>query len=397
MAAGTNGDGAFSRGKPEEMCDIPSRMGAEEFDAVLAWCAERKASDITFQTGEPVWADFGGRWTPITRRALSQPEMEEIAGYAYGPSAAAEIKSGFDLDPAHEVRFSGRRMRYRVNISGGRADGGGDGLQMTVRTLPEMPLDISVLGLEDEIVSNFRPKDGMILVTGTTGSGKSTLLSSVIRHIIEKPEANEKILEYSAPIEYVYDKVRKPSSIVHQTEVGRHLRSRSGEGEESLFAYCVRNALRRKPTIILIGESRDRATCTASMEAALTGHLLYTTMHTIGVAETLRRVMSFYPGGERRGIAIDLMETLRMTVSQTLLPRVGGGKVGCREYLVFDRRTREIFSNEPDLEAWPSMARRILDDPAHTGCSMTRSARKLLDEGLIAEETYGYIAARGKE
>src|SRR3546814_4810216 len=135
----------------------------------------------------------------------------------------------------------------------------------------------------------------MILVTGPTGSGKSTLLSAAIRSLVEDENANEKVLEYSAPVEYVYDRVSMPSSVVFQTEVGRHLRPKDAHDEGSLFAYAVRNALRRKPTIILIGEARDRATIQASVEAALTGHLLFTTMHTIGVGETLRRAVTPFP------------------------------------------------------------------------------------------------------
>ena len=134
------------------------------------------------------------------------------------------------------------RKRYRVNITGGRS-GIGDGLQITIRTLPEIPPDINALGIEQDIIDNFRPKDGMVLVTGPTGSGKSTLLSAGIRMLIEKEDANEK-LEYSKPIEYVYDKVDAPSSVVFQTEVGRHLRPRSSghSDEESEFAHCVKCA-----------------------------------------------------------------------------------------------------------------------------------------------------------
>ena len=200
--------------------------------------------------------------------------------------------------------------------------------QITITKLPEIPPTINDLGIEQEIIDNFRPKDGMVLVTGPTGSGKSTLLSAGIRMIVEEPDANEKILEYSKPIEYVYDKVDMPSSVVFQTEVGRHLRPRSSDGhdEESEFAHCVRNALRRKPTVILIGEARDKATISSAVEAALTGHVLYSTMHTIGVAETLRRCYAL-PRDERQSIAIDIMETMRLVVTQTLLPKVEAVKL----------------------------------------------------------------------
>src|SRR3546814_16348367 len=104
-----------------------------------------------------------------------------------------------------------------------------------------------------------------------------------------------------------------PSSIVFQTEVGRHLRPKDAHDEGSLFAYAVRNALRRKPTIILIGEARDRATIHASVEAALTGHLLFTTMHTIGVGATLRSAVPPFPGTAPRGLPAHPMGTPRIT------------------------------------------------------------------------------------
>src|SRR3546814_504353 len=124
---------------------------------------------------------------------------------------------------------------------------GGDGIQITIRTLPSEPPPLADLGIEPAIVANLRPPQGMILVTGPTGSGKSTLLSAAIRSLVEGEDANEKVLEYSAPVEYVYDRVSMPSSVVFQTEVGRHLRPKDTYDDGSLFAYAVRTALRRKP------------------------------------------------------------------------------------------------------------------------------------------------------
>jgi defect-in-organelle-trafficking protein DotB len=344
----------------------------------------------------PVVAEIGGKLIKVTRKPLTHPEIEEIVRYIYGENGPGEIKSGYDLDPAHEVKIPGKgRKRYRVNITGGRTIGT-DGIQITIRTLPEKPLDIHDLGIEPEIIENFRPPQGMVLVTGPTGSGKSTLLSSGIRMIIEQENANEKILEYSKPVEYVYDKVDMPSSVVFQTEVGKHLRPRGEADEESEFAYCVRNALRRKPSIIMIGEARDKATIQASVEAALTGHVLYSTMHTIGVAETLRRAIMPFPGDERRSMAVDIMETMRLSVTQILLPKVGGGKVGCREYMIFDEKSRNKFLDE-EVDEWPQLARRLLEERKCEGSSMKNSAYNLLNQNLISEDTYNYIANRTKE
>ena len=387
----------FSKGYDGEKFEYFGRIDEENFDNLLLWCTVKKASDVTIQTNMPVVAEIGGQLAKVTDRPVNQPEIEGIVRYIYGENGPAEIKSGYDLDPAHEVKIPNvGRKRYRVNITGGRATGT-DGLQITIRTLPEIPPNINDLGIEQEIIDNFRPKDGMVLVTGPTGSGKSTLLSAGIRMIVEEPDANEKILEYSKPIEYVYDKVDMPSSVVFQTEVGRHLRPRSSDGhdEESEFAHCVRNALRRKPTVILIGEARDKATISSAVEAALTGHVLYSTMHTIGVAETLRRAVMPFPGDERQSIAIDIMETMRLVVTQTLLPKVGGGKVGCREYMVFDEKTRNTFLDN-EVDDWPQLARRLLQEKKAIGSSMSNSASILHDQGLISPDTFKYIVNRDK-
>lgn len=385
----------FSGGYNNEKFEYFGRMDEEIFDELLLWCSEHKVSDITLQSNSQVIVDIGGTLAKVTEKPLNQPEIEGIVRYIYGENGPAEIKSGHDLDPSHEVKSKHGRKRYRVNITGGRS-GIGDGLQITIRTLPEIPPDINALGIEQDIIDHFRPKDGMVLVTGPTGSGKSTLLSAGIRMLIEKEDANEKILEYSKPIEYVYDKVDAPSSVVFQTEVGRHLRPRSSghSDEESEFAHCVRNALRRKPTCILIGEARDKATISGAVEAALTGHALYTTMHTIGVAETLRRAVMPFPGDERQSIAIDIMETMRLAVTQILLPKVGGGKVGCREYMVFDPETRNIFLRE-HVDHWPNIARRLLSERQIRCRSMSDSAEILFNDNLITEQTFNYIASRG--
>jgi len=389
-------DNPFAGRHDGSVFPVHSHFGSEEFDAMLQWAAQHKASDVTLQPDIPVMADIGGKIVPITPRRLTSDEIESVVRYVYGENGPAEIMGGFDLDPSHEIRIRGVGMkRYRVNVTGGRMIGG-KGMQMTIRSLPGMPIPIDQLGIEKDIIDNFRPEQGMILVTGPTGSGKSTLLSSGIRMLVERPDGNEKVLEYSAPIEYVYDGVPMPSSLVFQTHAGRDLRPRGSDHDErSIFAYAVRNALRRKPTIIVIGEARDKATIEASVEAALTGHLLFSTMHTIGVGETLRRAVMPFPDDTRRSMAVDIMESLRMIVTQLLIPKVGGGKVACREYMVFGREIREAFLRE-SIDNWPRLARRLLAEERALGRTMAQAALELLYKGLIDEAVYERVAAPGK-
>jgi defect-in-organelle-trafficking protein DotB len=398
----------FALGFDGKTYDYSGNMTRQDFDGLLEWASKHRASDITFQSKMPVICEIGGALYKVTKRPLTHPNIEELVRYVYGSdNGPAELKRGFDLDPSHEIRVATerdeddvptgwKRLRFRVNCTTIRLPGA-DGIQMTIRSLPSKPIPLSELGIEKDIIDNIRPSQGMVLVTGPTGSGKSTLLASIVAHIAEQKNANEKILEYSAPIEYVYDEVSMPNSVVAQTEVGRHLRPKTedaeGEGQASLFAYCVRNALRRKPTIIIIGESRDKATITASTEAALTGHLLFSTVHTMGVPETLRRMVIPFPADGRRGMAVDIMESLRMVVTQILVPRKGGGKVACREYMIFDPDTRAAFLKK-DTDEWPKLARSMMDSRTAVSQKLVRGARALIEKDLITDETYDYITSR---
>ena len=375
--------------------DLGSYLGPDEFDESLLWAAQRKAADIRLIPDRPILCDIGGKNFEITKRVISPAEIESVVRYIYGENGVGEIKAGNDLDPPHEIRIPGYGVkRFRVNMTGVRMIGG-NGVNLVIRDLPSQPIDYRLLGLEQGLLDAVRPQQGLVIVTGPTGSGKSTLLSSVTRMIVERPDANETVIEYSKPIEYVYDGIVMPSSSVVQSHAGRDLRPRGEYTEGELWAYCVRNALRRKPTIITIGEARDKSTIEAVTEAALTGHLVYTTMHTIGVGETLRRMVMPFPDESRRSMAIDIMESLRLICTQLLLNKRGGGKVGCREYMVFTRDVREEILRA-DLDSWPRVARLILAEKRATGQTMADAALKLLEQDLIDERTYESVAAPGR-
>lgn len=359
------------------------RIADHEVDRLMVWSSEIGASDVTFQTNQPVWVELHGRLNKATKRALTAAEVAGILNRMYGANGAAQIASGKDVDMSYEIRPDrAKRFRYRINATGILVDGL-DGIQITARTMPENPPKITDLGVEKDIIDNCAPRQGLVLVTGPTGSGKSTLLSSVIRHLAEDPEGNRKILTYEAPIEFVYDGVSSPSTVISQTEIPRHLPD---------FAAGVRNALRRKPMVILVGESRDPETMAASAEASLTGHLVFSTVHANGVAETIRRMVSIFPSAERQGRAIDLMESLRMIVTQALLRTVDGKRVGIREYLVFTETVRDHMLSLP-IERWPNETRELLKSEGQT---MTKAAEIVYKEGKIDERTYRLIAARAK-
>jgi defect-in-organelle-trafficking protein DotB len=390
----------FATSSGTDIFEYLGGFGHDEFDALLAWASERKASDISIQPWESVMAEIGGKWRRITKLPLTPPNVQNCVNAIYGANGYVEISRGHDLDPSYEIKHpSGEgKLRFRVNITGGRASGGGPGAQLTLRTLPSTPIKIEDLYIEQDIMTYFRPEQGLNLICGPTGSGKSTLLSSLIRWRCEQEDANEKVIEYSRPIEYVYDGLRFPSSFVFQTEVGSHLQPKQGEDEGSLWAYAMRNALRRKPSIIILGESRDKATIEACIMASMSGHLTVSTLHTIGVPETFRRLVMAFPANERQTIAIDLLQVINLIVTQLLIKKIGGGKQGIREYMLFDANVRKFLEDMP-VDDWPAHIRKMLSTKKINGRtiigrSMKESADELVLNGKITPDVAKYISAR---
>lgn len=361
----------------------PIRLSIETTNEILMHCVKMGASDITLQTNEPIIAEIFGRLNKVTRRRLSNNEVSEIINAMYGPNGTAQIMSGKDVDTHYEIRPNrSERFRFRINATGCLVEGH-DGIQITARTIPSDPPKIADMNLPQPVLDAIMPEQGIVYVTGATGSGKSTLLASIIRSIAENVDSNRKILTYEAPIEFVYDSVEKASSVVSQSEIPRHLPS---------FAAGVRNALRRKPRLILVGEARDVETISAAMEAAMTGHPVYTTLHSNGVAETVRRLVTTYPAEERAGRTIDLIETMRLIISQRLAPTIDNKRVALREYLVFDEKIRDTLL-EIDPINITAMVRKLVREQGRT---MAADAKEKFDAGVISERTYRVIAEQTK-
>lgn len=355
--------------------DEPVRFQDEHVDEFLLWCVKQGSSDVTFQTDRPVYNEIHGKLYPGTFRPLDGADMAIILTKLYGPEAQARLAGGDDLDVSYEIRPERyTRYRFRVNITAILSKGR-DAAQITMRSLPSEPPTMAQLNIEADIINNWAPRQGMVVITGPTGSGKTTLLAAGCRMMLERKHGCGKMLTYEAPIEFTYDTVHSPHSVVAQTEIPRHLPN---------FAHGVRNALRRKPNIILVGEARDRETISAAIEAGQTGHAVYTTTHTTGVAATIRRMISSFDPDERSERAYALMETLRMVVTQALVPRVGGGRVGVREWMVFNDIVREKLL-DMDFNEWTSEIQRML---SNYGRSMNKSASILFDEGIIERRWY---------
>ena len=353
----------------------PGRFTEETVDPFLLWSVKKGASDITIQSDRPIYHELDGTLYPATYRPVDAADMAAVLNKIYGPEALARLASGDDLDLSYEVRPDRyTRIRFRVNITA-ILSRGRDSASVTMRVLPNEPPSLKDLNIEEQIVKNWAPRQGMVIITGPTGSGKTTLLAAGNRMVLERPHGCGKMLTYEAPIEYTYDTIKSPRSLVGQTEIPRHLPD---------FARGVRNALRRKPTIILVGESRDKETISAAIEAAQTGHAVYTTTHTTGVAATVQRMVTTFEPNERSERAYALMETLRLIVTQQLVPKKEGGRMGVREWMIFTDEVREKLMDMDFLE-WPATIHRLIPNYGQT---MAKSAGIAFEGGLIDRRWY---------
>lgn len=354
--------------------DLPARLEKENVEQILLHCASINASDIILRTGCPVMVQRYAQYYPITRRPLSDIEVSFALNDIYGPNGTSILKGGEEIDRSHDIwPDRNTRVRFRMNATSCVVDGV-TGIEITLRVIVSTPPKWEDLGVEKAIEDAIAPAQGMVLITGETGSGKSTLLASNIRRILESPDNNRRIITYEKPIEYVYDDIECTLPLVTQTEIGRNLKE---------FDDGIRNAMRRNPSIILIGESRDKMTMEQSIAAANTGHLLYTTIHSNGVSSTMRRMVNLFSEGERDAKMFDILDSLRLVVTQRLLGTVDGKRCAVREFLEFDREVKNILYQTP-VEKIPVVTRRLVHE---RGQSLLAATQQRYDEGLISMET----------
>lgn len=347
-----------------------------EVDNFFAWATEIGVSDITLSSNDYIKVEIHGKIRKVSKRKLTKNDLEIISAKLYGSDAIIGlINSGNDVDSSYQInKDRNTRYRYRLNFTGTTVLGT-IGISITARTIDSLPIELDRLGLEPEIKENLLAPQGMILVTGATGSGKTTLLSAIIRYILEMKNINKKILTYESPIEFVYDDIESDSCIINQTEIGKNLPS---------FEDGVRNSLRRKPSIILIGESRDQETIEQAIIAANTGHLLYTTVHSNGFAETIRRMVNQFPSNMRNQMMFDIVTALNMVVSQRLIPAKNGKRLAIREYVIITEEVRNILLNA-NVDKIAKTCYEVLEK---YGRSFKQDVEEKYKQGLITEEVY---------
>ncbi|MDX2174938.1 MAG: PilT/PilU family type 4a pilus ATPase [Candidatus Sumerlaeia bacterium] len=304
-------------------------MGAIRLDDMLAEMVERNSSDMFIKAGVPPHMRLDGKIVTMDYDELS---MDDVQALAYSLMTEEQINR-FEKIPEMDLAMGVRGVgRFRVNLFRQRGSIG-----MVFRHIKTPTFNFQDLHLPDTVRQLSDRVRGLVLVTGTTGSGKSTTLAAMINHINESRKAH--IVTIEDPIEFLHqDKM----SIVCQREVGFDTKT---------FQDALRHVLRQSPDVILVGEMRDLETVSTSLAAAETGHLVFSTLHTMDAVQTVERIINFYPAYLHAQIRMEMSLGLQGVVSQRLLPRKRGmGRVPAIEILVNSPLIKKLLHEGKTLE-----------------------------------------------
>ena len=298
--------------------------------ALLKSAVQSGASDIHLKLGQPPVVRLDGDLEQMADVPfLTEPDLESVldAVTMISPRRRDTFEDTGDLD----IAFSHPTLpRFRVN--GFRQRGA---TSFAFRVIPAEIPNFTRLGLPSGVTRLAEERRGLVLVTGATGSGKTTTLASMIDHI--NRTRRQHIVTIEDPIEILHP---DRGCIVNQREVGLDTAS---------FDQALRRVLRQDPDVILIGELRDTETAHTALQAAESGHLVFSTLHTIDAAETISRMIEFFPPAKQQQIRSILAGTLRGVISQRLLPRIEGGRVPSIEVMVSNSRIQDLIREDrPD-------------------------------------------------
>ncbi|SDW92934.1 type IV pilus twitching motility protein PilT [Marinobacter mobilis] len=332
---------------------------------LLAFSAKQGASDLHLSAGLPPMIRVDG---DVRRINLPPMEHKEVHGLIYDIMNDKQRK---DFEEFLETDFSFEVpgvARFRVNAFNQNRGAGA-----VFRTIPSKVLTMEDLGMGQVFKDVSSVPRGLVLVTGPTGSGKSTTLAAMLDYINET--RYEHILTIEDPIEFVHDSKK---CLVNQREVHRDTLG---------FNEALRSALREDPDIILVGELRDLETIRLALTAAETGHLVFGTLHTTSAAKTIDRVVDVFPAEEKSMVRSMLSESLQAVVSQTLMKKVGGGRIAAHEIMIGTPAIRNLIREDKVAQMYSAI---------QTGGSLgmqtlDQCLERLLQKGLINRE-----AARAK-
>ncbi|WP_137297148.1 ATPase, T2SS/T4P/T4SS family [Psychromonas sp. SP041] len=362
--------------------ELPGQINTKELQSILCIMQERGGSDLFISGGMPIVMQVHSRNEWITKKKLGYSEVYDLVTEIYGENAKSLLGSATEIDYLYEFKkevsstteFSKKkRFRFRLNIVSCER-GGQTTVTMTFRTIPTIIPSVVELKVEQDIIDLCKGIDqGLIIIVGATGNGKSTLLASLLRDQLEDPSEDRVLVTIESPIEFVFDQVETNGSIFTQLEVGKNVLS---------FQRGLRNALRMAPTTILIGESRDYETMKTTVEASVTGHVVFSTIHANTAADSIQRMVEVYPEELQKQAKLSIVRALNLVVAQRLIKTVDGKKIAIREFLIFNKEIRDHLANANDISfAATEMMNKF-------GKPMMVDVERYYAEGIISQSTY---------
>jgi twitching motility protein PilT len=330
-------------------------------DELILLAREQKCSDIHISQGMPTFFRIHGQLAEAGLN-LNDGEIFDLIDSTLNQTQHDHLMGGNDLDYAIQTS-DGNRQRVNVFHQKGK-------VAATIRLLNSFIPSLADLGLPRVLTELADEPRGLVLVTGPTGSGKSTTLAAMVNHINETRA--DHIVTIEDPIEYVFE---RKQALIHQREVGEDTTS---------FAAALRSVLREDPDVILVGEMRDYETISAAVTAAETGHLVLSTLHTTGAAQTIDRVIDACPAGAQNQVRTQLSTILKGVVTQCLMPTADGqGRVAATEILVGTDAALNLV-RENKCYQMSTIMQSGMANGMHT---LNKDLCRLVQEGRITAET----------
>ncbi|XZE55461.1 type IV pilus twitching motility protein PilT [Planctomycetaceae bacterium SH139] len=321
-------------------------MATVLIDKLLQAAVKQGASDIHIVVGQPPVFRLHGRMRKLETKVLEPEDTVSLMKSIAPERCQRELQESGSADFGFAF---GELARFRVSIFKQRSF-----ISMVLRQIPNDKLTPEQLGLPEPVVKLVERPRGLFLVTGPTGSGKSTTLASLINFLNEQHDHH--IITIEDPIEFYHDHIK---STINQREVGVDVPS---------FSEAIRRALRQDPDVILVGELRDLETIEAAISAAETGHIVFGTLHTNSAQGTVNRIIDAFPGNLQDQIRTQLASSLIGVVAQTLLPRIGGGRLAAYEVLIVTSaignliRENKTFRINSAIQTGAKFGMQLMDD-----------------------------------